>query len=139
MTSELPVIYPPHPNPRRPKFKLPANTCDAHFHIFGPPDRFPYADTRVYTPPAAPLAHFMNLMEVLGTSRGVVVQPNAHGLDNSVSLDAIARSDGRFRGVAKVDDTFLKVVTETKQTPDETRQKCRGYIRQLEELAAGRR
>jgi predicted TIM-barrel fold metal-dependent hydrolase len=106
MTSELPVIYPPHPNPRKPEFELPSNTCDAHFHIFGPPDRFPYADTRVYTPPAAPLEHFLNLMEILGTERGVVVQPNAHGLDNSVSLDAIRRSDGRFRGVAKVDDSF---------------------------------
>lgn len=106
MTSELPVIYPPHPNPRRPVFELPPKTCDAHFHIFGPPDRFPYADTRVYTPPAAPLEHFLNLMEILGTERGVVVQPNAHGLDNSVSLDAIARSGGRFRGVAKADDSF---------------------------------
>jgi predicted TIM-barrel fold metal-dependent hydrolase len=105
MTSELPVIYPPHPNPRRPVFELPANTCDAHFHVFGPPDRFPYADTRVYTPPAAPLEHFLNLMEILGTERGVVVTPNAHGLDNTVSLDAIARAGGRFRGVAKVDDT----------------------------------
>jgi len=106
MTSELPVIYPPHPNPRKPKFVLPPKTCDAHFHIFGPPDRFPYVPTRVYTPPAAPLEHFFNLMEILGTERGVVTQPNAHGLDNTVSLDAIARSGGRFRGVAKVDDTF---------------------------------
>ena len=106
MTSELPVIYPPHPNPRKPKFALPPGTCDSHFHIFGPPDRFPYAPTRVYTPPAAPLEHFLNLMEVLGTERGVVVQPNAHGFDNKVTLDAIARSGGRFRGVAKLDDTF---------------------------------
>ncbi|MHC4503377.1 MAG: DUF6288 domain-containing protein, partial [Planctomycetota bacterium] len=41
--------------------------------------------------------------------------------------------------LANVDDAFLKVVTETRQKPDETREKCRGYIRQLEELAAGRR
>jgi len=105
MTSELPVIYPPHPNPRTPRFKLPAGTVDAHFHVFGPPDRFAYAPTRVYTPPAAPLEHFLNLMEVLGTERGVVVQPNAHGLDNTVTLDAIARSGGRFRGVARIDDS----------------------------------
>jgi predicted TIM-barrel fold metal-dependent hydrolase len=106
MTSELPVIYPPHPNPRKPAFALPPKTCDAHFHVFGPPDRFPYAPTRVYTPPAAPLEHFLNLMEILGLERGVVTQPNAHGLDNTVTLDAIARSGGRFRGVAKVDDSF---------------------------------
>ena len=112
MTSELPVIYPPHPNPRKPAFKLPPGTCDAHFHIFGPPDRFPYAATRVYTPPAAPLEHFFNLMEILGTERGVVTQPNAHGFDNTVTLDAIARSDGRFRGVAKVDETFSEADIE---------------------------
>lgn len=106
MKSELPVIYPPHPNPRKPKFAMPPGTCDAHFHIFGPPDRFPYASTRVYTPPAAPLEHYFNLMEILGTEHGVVVQPNAHGLDNTVTLDAIARSGGRFRGIAKADDTF---------------------------------
>ena len=41
--------------------------------------------------------------------------------------------------LANVDDAFLKVVTETRQNPDETREKCKGYIRQLEELAAGRR
>jgi len=41
--------------------------------------------------------------------------------------------------LAGVDDAFLKVVTESRQKPDETREKCRGYIRQLEELAAGKR
>jgi predicted TIM-barrel fold metal-dependent hydrolase len=46
------------------------------------------------------------LAEHLGIDRGVVVQPMAHGHDNAVTLDAIARSDGRFRGVAKVDDGF---------------------------------
>ena len=105
MSEEFRIIYPPHPNPRKPRLALPPNTCDAHFHIFGPPDVFPYASTRVYTPPAAPLQHFLNLMEILGIQRGVVVQPNAHGLDNSVSLNAIARSEGRFRGVAKLDDS----------------------------------
>lgn len=41
---------------------------------------------------------------VLGVERGVVVQPSVHGLDNTVTLDAIARGRGRFRGVARVDD-----------------------------------
>ena len=40
----------------------------------------------------------------IGIKRGVVVQPSVHGLDNSVTLDAIERSGGRFRGVARVDD-----------------------------------
>ena len=106
MTSELRVIYPPHPNPRRPDYTLPPGSCDTHFHIFGPPERFPYGPTKVYIAPAAPLEHFLNLMAVLGVARGVVVQPNAHGFDNAVTLDAVARSEGRFRGVVKADDSF---------------------------------
>ena len=107
-TAELPYCYPPHPNPRKPRFVLPAGTVDTHFHIFGPPEVFPWApaDKRVYTPPAAPLSHYHQLMEHLGISRGVVIQPMAHGYDNSVTLDAIAGSNGRLMGVAKVDDTF---------------------------------
>lgn len=97
--------YPPHPSPRKPVFELPPGTVDTHFHIFGPPEKFPWSDKRVYTPPAAPLDHFHKLMARLGVDRGVVVQPMAHGLDNAVTLDAIANSDGRLLGVAKIDDT----------------------------------
>ena len=106
MSSDMRVIYPPHPNPSTPKYQLPAGSCDAHFHIFGPPEKFPYGPTRVYIPPAAPLEHYLNLMEVLGLDRGVVVTPNAHSFDNAVSLDAIARSGGRLRGVIKANETF---------------------------------
>jgi predicted TIM-barrel fold metal-dependent hydrolase len=44
------------------------------------------------------------MSEVIRIERGVVVQPSVHGLDNSVTLDAIERTGGRFRGVARVDD-----------------------------------
>lgn len=95
---------PPDPNPRKPGFTPPPNSCDTHFHIFGPPEKFPFASTRQYTPPAAPLEHYLNMSAVIGIERGVVVQPSVHGLDNSVTLDAIEKSGGRFRGVARVDD-----------------------------------
>lgn len=95
---------PPDPNPRKPELYPPPNSCDTHFHVFGPPDQFPFAPTRQYTPPAAPLDHYLNMAAVLGVERGVVVQPSVHGLDNTVTLDAIARGPGRFRGVARVDD-----------------------------------
>lgn len=95
---------PPDPNPRKPRFRPSPNSCDTHFHVFGPPDRFPFAPTRQYTPPAAPLEHYLNMAAVLGIERGVVVQPSVHGLDNTVTLDAIGRMPGRFRGVARVDD-----------------------------------
>jgi len=104
--EKFPMRYcmPPDPNPSKPRFRPPPNSCDTHFHIFGPPDRFPFAPTRQYTPPAAPLEHYLNMAAVLGVERAVVVQPSVHGLDNTVTLDAIARMPGRFRGVARTDD-----------------------------------
>lgn len=99
---------PPDPNTRKPSFTPPPNSCDTHFHIFGPPEQFPFAPTRQYTPPAAPLEHYLHVTAVIGISRGVVVQPSVHGLDNTVTLEAIKKSNGRFLGVARIDDKTTK-------------------------------
>jgi 2-pyrone-4,6-dicarboxylate lactonase len=104
----MPYCMPPDPNPRSPSFVPPANSCDTHFHIFGPPETFPFLSTHEYTPPAAPLEHYLKMAAIIGIDRGVVVQPSVHGLDNSVTLDAIAKSGGRFRGVARIDDGTAK-------------------------------
>ena len=104
----MPYCMPPDPNTRKPCFTVPANACDTHFHIFGPPELFPFLSTHEYTPPAAPLEHYLKMTEVIGMQRGVVVQPSVHGLDNSATLDAIAKSGGRFRGVARIDDKTSK-------------------------------
>ncbi|MBI2358654.1 MAG: amidohydrolase family protein [Deltaproteobacteria bacterium] len=95
---------PPDPNPKKPGFTMPPKSCDTHFHVFGPPEKFPFAPTRQYTPPAAPLEHYLAVAAVVGIERGVVVQPSVHGLDNTATLDAIARSGGRFRGIARAGD-----------------------------------
>lgn len=100
----LRVCLPPDPNPKKPKFKAPPGSCDTHCHIFGPPDLFPYAASRRYTPPAAPVEHYLDMLDIIGVERGVVVQPNCHATDNTVTLDAIARSNGRLRGVGRIDD-----------------------------------
>ncbi len=99
----LPVALPPDPNTRPPGWTLPAGACDSHFHVFGPPDRFPYAATRRYEPPAAPIEHYWNVQKITGLARGVVVQPTVHGTDHAAIVDAIARSDGRLLGVACID------------------------------------
>ena len=86
--------------PSRPAFRPPAGAVDAHCHVFGPADVFPFAPTRKYTPVDAPAERLFALRDHLGLSRNVIVQATCHGSDNSAMLDAIARSDGRARGVA---------------------------------------
>jgi len=102
----IPSCKPPDPDPRQPRFQPPPGACDAHCHIFGPGGRYPYAPDRSYTPPDAPLAAFQALQSKLGLSRAVLVNASCHGTDNTVIVDAIAQSGGRYRGVANVDDGF---------------------------------
>ncbi len=108
---------PPHPSPRKPEFPPPPGACDAHVHVFGPADRFPYHPDSTYRPVDAPKERLRRLHGLLGIDRAVIVQATCHGTDNSATLDAIASSNGRWKGVAIVDETFSE--------------------RQLEELHAG--
>ena len=87
----------------RPRQPLPPNACDTHAHVFGPGDRFPYADDRSYTPPDAPLEKYLAMLDTIGFARGVLVQGSAHGHDNSAMLDALKRQPERLRGVAVAD------------------------------------
>jgi predicted TIM-barrel fold metal-dependent hydrolase len=96
----------PDPDTRTPKYKPPPGACDAHCHIFGPGDKYSYAPDRSYTPPDAPLEKFQALQKTLGLSRAVLVNASCHGVDNTVILDAIEQSGGRYRGVANVDESF---------------------------------
>ena len=43
---------------------------------------------------------------MLGFDRSVIVQATCHGTDNAATLDAIAASNGAWRGVAIVDENF---------------------------------
>jgi len=93
---------PPDPHPKTPAYRLPPDACDAHCHVFGPADRFPYAPERSYTPPDAPVAALRALHRTIGVSRAVIVQASCHGTDNRAMLDAIASSGGAYRGIAIV-------------------------------------
>jgi predicted TIM-barrel fold metal-dependent hydrolase len=99
----IPACLPPL-EPTRPKVPPPSNACDTHAHVFGPAARFPYADDRSYTPPDAPLAKYLAMLDAVGFDRGVLVQGSAHGRDNSAMLDALARQPDRLRGVAVADE-----------------------------------
>jgi len=92
-----------HPSPSKPRFVLPAGAVDAHCHVFGPEDRFPYAPERKYTPCDASRQQLFALRDFLGFSRNVIVQASCHGSDNAALVDALVNSDGLARGVAVVD------------------------------------
>jgi 2-pyrone-4,6-dicarboxylate lactonase len=91
-----------HPQPSTPTFALPAGTVDAHCHVFGPGEVFPFAPERKYTPCDAGRDQLFALRDRLGVSRNVIVQATCHGADNRAMVDAVRAAPGRARGVATV-------------------------------------
>jgi len=88
--------------PSTPQFKVPTGAVDAHCHVFGPGDEFPFAPERKYTPCDASKQQLYALRDQLGFARNVVVQATCHGADNRAMVDALVHSGGKARGVATV-------------------------------------
>ncbi|MFI6938707.1 amidohydrolase family protein [Streptomyces sp. NPDC050418] len=86
--------------PSRPAYRLPEGAVDAHCHVFGPGEEFPYAPERKYTPCDASKEQLFALRDHLGFTRNVIVQATCHGADNAAMLDALRASGGLARGVA---------------------------------------
>ena len=111
-----PPYIPFHGNPSKPRFAPPAGAVDAHCHVFGPADKFPYAPERKYTPVDAPKEKLFALRDFLGFDKNVIVQASCHGTDNAALLDALAHSNGKARGVAvigeDVTDSALKAMDQ---------------------------
>ena len=98
-----PDWLPFHPNPSKPKFKVPSGAVDAHCHVFGPAAKFPFASTRKYTPCDASKEQLFKLRDFLGFERSVIVQATCHGNNNDALEDALIYSNGMARGIASVD------------------------------------
>ena len=88
--------------PSKPRFQLPAGAVDAHCHVFGPGDQFPYAPERKYTPCDASKEQLFALRDHLGFDKNVIVQATCHGSDNRALVDALKHSQNKARGVATV-------------------------------------
>jgi len=89
-------------NPTKPHFKLPSDAVDAHCHVFGPANKFPFANERKYTPCDASKQQLFSLRNHLGFTRNVIVQATCHGADNGALVDACLASNGKARGIATV-------------------------------------
>src|SRR5690606_8344448 len=92
-----------HPSPSKPRFTPPAGAVDAHCHVFGPMAEFPFSERAKYIPADAGPEMLFALRDHLGFARNVIVQASCHGWDNRATLNAIAKSEGKARGVAVVD------------------------------------
>ena len=91
-----------------PRYKAPAGACDSHLHIYDQRFAMKWPNLRAVTD--ASVTEYRLLQQRLGTTRAVVVQPAAYGVDNAVTLDAVAQlGAANARGIAVVHPT----VTDT--------------------------
>jgi len=90
------------PDPSKPSYVPPPGAVDAHCHVFGPGDTFPYAPERKDTPVDAGKEQLFALRDLLGFDRNVIVQATCHGADNSALVDALQAAGDRARGVATI-------------------------------------
>ena len=108
MSTAKQNCLPPILDTRRPTYEPPRLSCDAHCHVFGPRDLFPYHQKSTYEPPDAGKDRLRAVHQVLRIDRAVIVQASCHGPDNRAMLDAIATSGGAYRGVCIADSSFTE-------------------------------
>jgi hypothetical protein len=92
-----------HSAPSKPRYTPPPGAVDAHCHVFGPMVEFPFSAKAKYLPEDAGPDKLFALRDHLGFARNVIVQASCHGTDNAATLNGIAQSNGKARGVAVVD------------------------------------
>ncbi|MFC0407205.1 amidohydrolase family protein [Roseomonas elaeocarpi] len=85
-----------------PVLKPPPGACDCHIHVYDPAVH-PTVLSATPGPAGADVVGYRRVQAQLGLQRAVVVQPNAYGIDNGVTLAAIAALGlASTRGVAVV-------------------------------------
>ena len=105
--AETPLISTPMRNYEtlsHPSFTMPPLACDAHMHVFGPPDKYPCVAHPHYTLPDGKLAYYLQLMGMLQLKRFVIVQPSFYGTDNRCMIDALHVAGSIARGVVMIDE-----------------------------------
>lgn len=101
--SDAPLCEAFDPAPRAPASPLPAGAVDAHFHVFGPDEIYPFVPGRSYTAPPAPLEAYEQLARRIGFTRAVAVQPSIYGTDNRRTLAILRETTMPMRAVIAMD------------------------------------
>lgn len=100
------LIHGPDRQPLPPTMIPPPGSCDCHAHLYGPFSRFPI-DPAKGDGPDTSCEDYQAMLDVLGIERAVLVQARDYGTVDPVTLDAIARSGGRFRGITMLSPEAL--------------------------------
>jgi 2-pyrone-4,6-dicarboxylate lactonase len=99
--------------PSRPTLTLPEGAWDTHCHVFGPAARFPFAESRPFTPADAPKEALFAMHGIIGVANSVIVQSTCHGTGTAALEDALGAADGTARRAVAVlppdaDDSWIK-------------------------------
>jgi 2-pyrone-4,6-dicarboxylate lactonase len=98
------TVQPPNTKTTKARLIAPPGACDTHLHVYGAPESYPLAPKRNYTPdPHSTLDDYLKVHRALGLQRAVVVTGSANGTNNQVTLDALNRMGGTFKGLALLD------------------------------------
>lgn len=80
---------------------------DCHIHVLDPA-RFPYAVDTPYRPDGqeiAPAAHLVRVLDAFDVRHALIVGTNSgYGTDSRILLDALSLGNGRFKGIAVVEN-----------------------------------
>jgi 2-pyrone-4,6-dicarboxylate lactonase len=109
----MPTYLPFDPNPRTPREKAPALSCDSQFHVLGPREKYPVRPGAVYEMPSATIEAGLKMHRALGIERGIIVQPTTYGADHSATLDGLKLAGPNYKACANAivfnerDDNYL--------------------------------
>ncbi|TWG96398.1 putative TIM-barrel fold metal-dependent hydrolase [Mesorhizobium sp. J18] len=85
------------------RLQVPEGACDCHSHVFGDPAIYPFVAERSYTPPPAAPAEYRRMLDTIGFTRAVIVQPSVYGFDNRCTLDGVAEMGlDRTRAIVQI-------------------------------------
>jgi predicted TIM-barrel fold metal-dependent hydrolase len=80
--------------------QVPPGAVDTHCHVIGTPPDYPFVAGRSYTPPGASPAAYIDLLDTMGMTYGVLTQVSVHGTDNRRMVETLEANRVRLLGIA---------------------------------------